>query len=112
MHRGRGIRILSGKKAMESEIYRADRRRKRKYSGNSVAGPPFTQPQLFDASAVLTGGTEPLSPLHHSPGLKEDLLSLVESFTFFKHNLCKLSVIHALRYYNKVTTMGRTDNSS
>ena len=58
------------------------------------------------------GETEPLSPLHHSPGLKEDLLSLVESFTFFKHNLCKLSVIHALRYYNKVTTMGRTDNSS
>ena len=62
--------------------------------------PPFTQPQLFDASAVLTGGTEPLSHLHHSPGLKEDLLSLVESFTFFKYNLCKLGILHALRYNN------------
>ena len=63
MHLERGIKILSGKKAMESEIYRADSRRKRKYSGNSVAGPPFTQPQLFDASAVLTGGNRAIITL-------------------------------------------------
>ena len=67
------------KKAMESEIYRADSRRKRKYSGNSVVGPPFAQPQLFDASAVLTGGTEPLSHLHYRQGPIRALRNVSES---------------------------------